>query len=85
MMSFVMRPSAPAAAEQKLARIADVVREMRLPLSGLVGYVQGLEDEVFPANPETYARLQQQIARLNNLLEELATLAPAPSTVTKKL
>lgn len=51
---------------------------MRLPLSGLVGYLQGLEDNVFPANAETYARIQQQITRLNGLLEELAALAPPP-------
>lgn len=79
MLSFVTRPASSQPADQRLARMADVVREMRVPLSGLVGYLQGLEDNVFPANVETYARMQQQIARLNGLLEELATLAPPPS------
>lgn len=51
-----------------------------MPLSGLVGYLQGLEDNVFPANAETYALMEQQIARLNNLLDELAILAPPPAT-----
>jgi len=78
MMSFVTRPTSPQPTDQRLARIAEVVREMRLPLSGLVGYLQGLEDNVFPANAETYARIQQQITRLNGLLEELAALAPPP-------
>lgn len=79
MMSFVTRPTSPQPTDQRLARLAEVVREMRVPLSGLVGYLQGLEDNVFPANPETYARMEQQIARLNNLLDELATLAPPPA------
>lgn len=79
MMSFVTRPLPSQLADQRLARLAEVVREMRMPLSGLVGYLQGLEDDVFPANAETYALMEQQIARLNNLLDELATLAPPPT------
>lgn len=79
MMSFVTRPTSPQPTDQRLARLAEVVREMRVPLSGLVGYLQGLEDDVFPANAETYALMEQQIARLNNLLDELAILAPPPT------
>lgn len=79
MMSFVTRPTPPQPKDQRLTRLAEVVREMRVPLSGLVGYLQGLEDNVFPANANTYARMEEQITRLTTLLDELATLAPPPS------
>jgi histidine kinase len=55
---------------------------MREPLSGLRGYLQGLEDGVFPADPVIHRRLQDELQRLQHLIEELESLAQAQSGAT---
>lgn len=61
-------------------RVAELMRDMRTPLTGLRGYLQGIEDGVFPADTATYARLRAELVRLQHLLEELETLAHGHQT-----
>jgi nitrogen-specific signal transduction histidine kinase len=67
-------PSAPP-----WARAAALARAMREPLAGLRGYLQGLEDGVFPSDAAIHQQLQKELLRLQHLIEDLESLAQAQS------
>jgi signal transduction histidine kinase len=57
--------------------IADVAHELRTPLAGIAGYMEGLLDGVVPATPETYHRVARETARLRRLVDDLQELSRA--------
>jgi len=59
--------------------IGDVAHELRTPITVIRGYVEGLADGVFPASGETWAKLEEEAARLGRLVEELSELSRAES------
>lgn len=57
--------------------IADVAHELRTPLAGIAGYMEGLLDGVIPPEPETFHRLHREAARLQRLVDDLQELSRA--------
>jgi histidine kinase len=69
-----------AEALQRLERlrkdlVADVAHELRTPLAGLSGYLEGLLDGVLEASPEVLGRMQREVHRLQRLVEDLQELS----------
>lgn len=59
--------------------LADVAHEVRTPVATLNAHLEGLEDGVVEAGPETFAVLRAQSARLTRLAEDLAAVTKAES------
>ena len=59
--------------------VANVAHELRTPLAGLEGYLEGLADGVFAPTPETLARMRAESARLRRLVEDLTELSQLES------
>jgi histidine kinase len=57
--------------------LGEVAHEMRTPLTALDGYVEGLIDGVFPAGPETFGSLSDEVRRLHRLADDLSSLSRA--------
>ncbi|TFD33204.1 sensor histidine kinase [Cryobacterium cryoconiti] len=57
--------------------LGEVAHEMRTPLTVLDGYVEGLIDGVFPAGPDTFASLSDELRRLHRLSDDLSSLSRA--------
>ena len=55
--------------------LADVAHEFRTPLSNLRGYLEGLEDRVFAAEPAVFDACRRQLGRLERLLNDLGLLS----------
>ncbi len=54
--------------------LADLAHELRTPLATLEAHIDGLEDGIAPATPDTYAVMRHQVARLRRLTNDLRTL-----------
>lgn len=61
--------------EQRVMLIGNVSHELRSPLAGIEGYLEGLMDGVFPDNNETFALMYQEVRRLRRLVDDLQTLS----------
>lgn len=59
---------------RRLQLVGDVAHELRTPLTTLDGYLEGLEDGVIDAKPETWQLLRRETGRLNRLVGDLAEL-----------
>jgi signal transduction histidine kinase len=59
--------------------VANVAHELRTPLAGLEGYLEGLADGVFAPTPETLARMRAETARMKRLVEDLTELSQLES------
>lgn len=57
--------------------LSEVAHEMRTPLTALDGYVEGLIDGVFPADPATFGSLSEELRRLRRLADDLSSLSRA--------
>lgn len=55
--------------------IGDVSHELRTPLAAIKGYMEGLEDGVLPATPETYQQVYSEADRLQRLVNDLQELS----------
>jgi histidine kinase len=55
--------------------IADITHELRTPLTAIQGSLEGLLDEVLPAQPSTYQRINQEAERLSRLVDDLQELS----------
>ena len=70
----VMNDFLEATERRRLQLVGDVAHELRTPLSTLDGYLEGLEDGVVTAGPETWALLRRETARLTRLVNDLQDL-----------
>lgn len=55
--------------------IANVAHELRTPLSGIKGYMEGLIDGVLPAQSDTYQQVYREADRLQRLVNDLQELS----------
>jgi len=57
--------------------IADVSHELKTPLASIKGYMEGLQDGVIEATPETYELVHREADRLGRLVRDLQLLSRA--------
>lgn len=57
--------------------IGSVAHELRTPLAGLRGYLEGLEDGVFQADRHTLEAMERQLERLSRLAGDLRAVSAA--------
>jgi len=70
--------AALADSERRRARlVADLAHEMRTPITSLDGFVEGLEDGVFQASPETLDAMRTETRRLQRLAADLGAVSRA--------
>jgi histidine kinase len=70
-----MAAALQAVEEQRVMLLGNVAHELRTPLTGLKGYVEGLMDGLFRGESETYAFMDQEIRRLQRLVDDIQTLS----------
>lgn len=61
--------------QQRVELIGNVAHELRTPLAGLEGYLEGLVDGVFASNAETFSQMQHEVRRLRRLVDDLQSLS----------
>jgi len=69
-----MAGSLEATERRRLRLVGDVAHELRTPLATLDGYLEGLQDGVVAAAPETWDLLRRETARLTRLVGDLQDL-----------
>ncbi|HID53385.1 MAG TPA: HAMP domain-containing protein, partial [Anaerolineae bacterium] len=57
--------------------IGDVAHELRTPLSSIKSVMEGLQDGVLPADPETFASVEREVNRLQRIVRDLEELSRA--------
>lgn len=62
---------------QRRRLVGDVAHELRTPLSSIKSVMEGLQDGVLPAKPETFANVEQEVSRLQRLVNDLSELSRA--------
>ncbi len=61
--------------EMRRQLIGDVAHELRTPLTVIKGSMEGLQDGILPATPETYEEILREAERLNHLVDDLQELS----------
>lgn len=61
--------------QQRITLIGNVAHELRTPLAGLEGYLEGLQDGVLPSDPPTIQAMQHEVRRLRRLVDDLQQLS----------
>jgi signal transduction histidine kinase len=69
-----MASSLEATERRRLQLVGDVAHELRTPLATLDGYLEGLQDGVVEASPDTWTLLRRETGRLNRLVDDLSQL-----------
>lgn len=69
-----MAGSLEATERRRVQLVGDVAHELRTPLTTIGGYLEGLEDGVIEATPETWRLLRAETDRLTRLVADLAEL-----------
>src|SRR5579859_8087971 len=65
--------------ERRRDLIADVAHELRTPLAGIAGYMEGMLDGVIAPEPETFHRVHREAERLQRLVADIEELSRAES------
>lgn len=74
--SFNRMAEALASTEEMRAQLlGDVTHELKTPLAGIKGYMEGLQDGVLPATPETFQLIHREADRLQRLVQDLQELS----------
>ncbi|MBX0330902.1 HAMP domain-containing protein [Oscillochloris sp. ZM17-4] len=60
---------------QRVAMIGNVAHELRTPLAGLEGYLEGLQDGIVPSSPATFGDMRHEVRRLRRLVDDLQALS----------
>ena len=74
-----MAASLEASEQRRRDLVGDVAHELRTPITSVRGYVEGLAAGVFEPGPDTWRVLDEQTARLEHLVDDLALLWRAES------
>jgi len=61
----------------RTSMLADLAHELRTPLATLEAYIDGMEDQVVPADAPSFAVMRDQVARLRRLAGDLKEAAAA--------
>ncbi|HEU5090750.1 MAG TPA: histidine kinase dimerization/phospho-acceptor domain-containing protein, partial [Roseiflexaceae bacterium] len=61
--------------QQRVTLIGNVAHELRTPLAGLEGYLEGMLDGVLPSDLETIDAMQHEVRRLRRLVDDLQQLS----------
>jgi len=69
-----MTGSLESTERRRLQLVGDVAHELRTPLTTLDGYLEGLQDGVVAAGPETWSLLRLETGRLTRLVNDLQDL-----------
>ncbi len=78
--SFNRMAEALASTEaMRVQLIGDVSHELKTPLAGIKGYMEGLQDGVLPATPETFQLIHREADRLQRLVQDLQELSRTES------
>jgi signal transduction histidine kinase len=56
---------------------ADIAHELRTPVSVILGYADGLQEQVIPPTEDTFKLIQEQAEQLEHLIEDLRILTRA--------
>jgi signal transduction histidine kinase len=67
------------AEKQRRNLMADVAHELRTPIFNIQGRLEAITDGVFEPDADTINTIHQQVKHLNNLVEDVRTLALAES------
>ncbi|RRR66491.1 MAG: sensor histidine kinase [Candidatus Viridilinea halotolerans] len=70
-----MAASLAQAEQQRIALIGNVAHELRTPLAGIEGYLEGLVDGIFPADNATFGEMQHEVRRMRRLIDDLQALS----------
>ncbi len=63
--------------QKRIELIGDVAHELRTPLAGIQGTIEGLVDGVLPAGTDTFMGMQREVNRLQRLVQDLEELSRA--------
>ncbi len=69
--------------EKRTAMVGNVAHELRTPLTGLRGVIEGMEDGVYAATPETFQLLRSELDRLSRLVNDLQDLSRAEAAAVR--
>lgn len=69
-----MASSLESTERRRVQLVGDVAHELRTPLTTIDGYLEGLEDGVIEARPETWRLLRNETARLTRMVSDLSEL-----------
>ncbi|GAA2715976.1 sensor histidine kinase [Actinoplanes palleronii] len=57
--------------------LADLAHELRTPIATVDSFLEGIEDEVIPAGPDTWRTLREQTGRLRRLIDDIDSVSRA--------
>lgn len=57
--------------------LSDLAHELRTPLATVDSFLEGIEDEVIPAGPDTWRTLREQTGRLRRLVDDIDSVSRA--------
>jgi signal transduction histidine kinase len=72
-----MAQALEASEQRRRELLADLAHELRNPLATIDGYLEGVADQVMPADQQTLQVLQAETARLRRLVDDLNAVSRA--------